>query len=185
VEIQALLDETKNAHATVKSQTVKQKQNLTVIENQKEVIEVKLNDTETKFIEHIRKLKRETAKCLNDKFSTLKEKLVSSISVSGRTAEDLKQTAEQLQMIDSLNLEQQFVRMKLMKKTIKNANTFITEGETEGTKFIDFTENRDLTGIFIKVKSLGDVSTGIVGEQELKPRQYTKKSMKEINVQTS
>ncbi|XP_060551106.1 uncharacterized protein LOC132712708 isoform X2 [Ruditapes philippinarum] len=183
-EIQALLDETKNAHDTVKSLTVKQKQNLTAIDKQNEACEEKLDDTETKLVEHIRKLKRETAKCLNNKYSTLKEDLVSSISVSGRTAEDLKQTTEQLHMIDSLNLEQQFVRMKLMKKTVKDANTFITEVTAEGTKFIDFTVNKELADI-TQVNSIGDVTTGIVDEQIVKQRQYKIKSTKKINVKLS
>ncbi|XP_060580314.1 uncharacterized protein LOC132737091 [Ruditapes philippinarum] len=184
-EIQALLDETKNVHDTVKSLTVKQKQNLTVIDKQKEVIEEKLDDTETKLIEHIRKLKRETAKCLNDKYSTLKEELVSSHSISGRTDKVLKQTTEQLQLIDSLNIEQQFVRMKLMKKIVKDAKTLITKGATEGTTFIEFTVNRELTDVNKKIKSLGDVTTGIVDEQIVKQRQYKIKSTKEVNVKLS
>ncbi|XP_060590722.1 uncharacterized protein LOC132745766 [Ruditapes philippinarum] len=181
-EIQALLDETKVAHGTVKSLAVKRKQNLTALDKQKVLIEVKLDATETKLIEHIRKLKRETAKCLNDKYSTLKEELVSSISVSGRTAEDLKQTTEQLQMMDSMNLEQQFVRMKLMKKTVKDANTVCTEGAAEGTKFIDFTENKELKDVITKANSIGDLTTGILDEQIVKQRQYKIKSTKEINL---
>ncbi|XP_060594252.1 uncharacterized protein LOC132748661 [Ruditapes philippinarum] len=184
-EIQALLDETKAVHGTVKSLAVKRKENLTAIYKQKETIEGKLDDTETKLIEHIRKLKRETAKCLNDKYSTLKEELVSSLNVSVITADGLQQTKEQLQMIHSLNLEQQFVRMKLMKKTNQDANTFITEGEAEGTKFIDFTVYKELADIITKANSIGDVTTGIVGEQELKQRQYKIKSTKEISVTMS
>ncbi|XP_060594254.1 uncharacterized protein LOC132748662 [Ruditapes philippinarum] len=184
-EIQSLLDGTQTVQDKMKSLTVKQKQNVTAIEKEKEAIEGKLDDTVTKLIEHIRKLKRETTKCLNDKYSTLKEELVSAISVSGRTAEDLKQTKEQLHTIDSLDLEQQFVRMKLMKKTSQDANTFITEGEAEGTKFIDFTVNKELTDIIAKANSIGDVTTGIVGEQKLKQRQYTIKSTKVINVKLS
>ncbi|XP_060551104.1 E3 ubiquitin-protein ligase Midline-1-like [Ruditapes philippinarum] len=184
-EIQSLLDGTQTVQDKVKSLTVKQKQNVTAIEKEKEAIEGKLDDTVTKLMEHIRTLKRETAKCLNDKYSTLKEELVSAISVSGRTAEDLKQTKEQLHTIDSLDLEQQFVRMKLVKKTVQDANTFITEGEAEGTKFIDFTVNKELTDIITKANSIGEVTTGIVDEQELKQRQYTIKSTKEINVKLS
>ncbi|XP_060573246.1 uncharacterized protein LOC132731138 [Ruditapes philippinarum] len=184
-EIQALLEETKNLHDNVKSLTVKQKQNLTAIEKQKEAIEGKLDETETKLIEHIRKLKRQTEKCLNDKYSTLKEDLVPVISVSGRTTECLKQSTKQLHTIDSLILEQKFVQIMLMKKTVKDANTFITEVAAEGTQFIDFTVNRELTDIFTIEQSLGDVTTGIVGEQKLKQRQYTLKSTKEINVKLS
>ncbi|XP_060551110.1 uncharacterized protein LOC132712711 [Ruditapes philippinarum] len=174
MEIQALSDEIKNAHDTVESLTVKQ--NLAEIDKKKEAIEETLNDTETELIEHIRKLKREAAKCLNDKYSTLKEELVSAIGVSVRTAEGLKQTTEQLQMIDSLNLELQFVRMKLMKKTVEDAQIFNADNAEEDIKFVDFMLNRDLTDNFTKVKSLGDVTAGIVGKQ------YTLKSIKTIYV---
>ncbi|XP_060590721.1 uncharacterized protein LOC132745765 [Ruditapes philippinarum] len=186
-EIQSLLDGTQTVQDKMKSLTVKQKQNVTAIEKEKEAIEVKLDDTVTKLIEHIRKSKRETAKCLNDKYSTSKEELVSAISVSSRTAEDLKQTEKQLHTIDSLDLEQQFVRMKLMKKTVQGANTLITEGEAEVTKFINFTVNKELTDIITKTNSIGEVhvTTGIVGEQKLKQREYKIKSTKEINVKLS
>ncbi|XP_060590719.1 uncharacterized protein LOC132745763 [Ruditapes philippinarum] len=184
-EIQSLLHGTQTVQDKVKSLTVKQKQNVTAIEKEKEAIEGKLDDTVTKLMEHIRTFERETAKCLNDKYSTLKEELVSATIVSSRTAENLKQTKEQLHTIDSLDLEQQFVRMKLMKKTVQDANTFITEGEAEGTKFIVFTVNKELTDIITKTNSIGEVTTGIVHEQKLKQRQYKIKSTKEINVKLS
>ena len=156
--VHSVFFETKKAEYKVNRLTDKQEQNLTAIKMQRETIQAKLNDTEARLIEHIKVLKGKALACLNNKYSTLKSSLVSSINRLSSTTEELRQAQEQLKSIHNLEREQQFVKVTLIRKIARDANTVIT-GDTYHSRSIEFKENTELMNCVIVSDCLGDITS--------------------------
>ncbi|XP_053392044.1 E3 ubiquitin-protein ligase TRIM71-like [Mercenaria mercenaria] len=181
-EINHVLDETRNATDRIKALIIKQQKNKTSLEEQRNHIEDKLEKDEIRLIEHIRKLKRETSESLDKSYADMNGELESEISVSTYMIQNLKKTSEQLQSIAGMDAVQQFVQMKLMKKTVTEANKLHVNSESNGTKSVYFTENTDLINLVMEAFALGKVRTRAEDKTPSKPIQYKMKSKKEINV---
>ncbi|XP_053392030.1 uncharacterized protein LOC123563791 [Mercenaria mercenaria] len=111
--------------------------------------------------------------------------LESEISVSTNMIQNLKKTSEQLQSVAGMDAVQQFVQMKLMKKTVTEANKLHADVETNGTKSVCFTENTDFITSVMSANTFGEVRTEAEEKKPSKPIQYKMKSKEEINVRIS
>ncbi|XP_060558804.1 uncharacterized protein LOC132719077 isoform X2 [Ruditapes philippinarum] len=181
-EIQQLLDETKKAKDVLSTTVIKQNDNLTIIDKQREVIKEKLGSTEMKLIEQIRQIKIRTEDCLNEKHASLKEKLNLSIDQTSCNIKELKENEEQLQTIGNLDIEQQFVHMKLMRKATTDSFNLQTSIESDGTLSIYYTNDTKLESLVMSANSLGQVMSEDGTKKVSEPKHYRIKSNREINV---
>ncbi|XP_060599640.1 uncharacterized protein LOC132753213 [Ruditapes philippinarum] len=178
-EINHISGEIATAKETLISATEKQKHNLASLEEERINIDRTLDDIEEKMIHHIRKLKQEAKQSVTKKYDMMKLGLESEISTSSNMIESLKEGLQHLKSIDSLNPEQQFIHIKLTKKTITNARELNTQTDSKGICSISFTANNALAEFVSSVDSFGLVQEG---KQLTKPKQYKLKAMKDINV---
>ncbi|XP_053392064.1 E3 ubiquitin-protein ligase TRIM71-like [Mercenaria mercenaria] len=181
-EIHRVLDETKNALETIKTVVVKQKKNIVSLEEQRNVIQDKLEDVKTSLIEHILKLKKETSDSVDKIYAKTKEELEFDINVSTNMIQNLEKTLEQMQLVHNLDAGQQFIQMKLVKMNLTDANKLHSNSESNGTKSICFTENTDLVTSVMTAVAFGQVREGSEDRKPSKPKQYKMKSKKEVNV---
>ncbi|XP_060571863.1 uncharacterized protein LOC132730034 [Ruditapes philippinarum] len=178
-EINRLSDELTTAKETLINAKEKQKHNLASLEEERINIDKTLDDIEEKMIQHIRKLRQEAAQSVTKKYDMMKLGLESEISTSSSMIESLKESLHHLKSIDSLNTEQQFIHLKLTKKTITNAREFNARSASKGICSIIYTANVALAEFVSSVDSFGRVHEG---KQLTKPMQYKVKAMKDINV---
>ncbi|XP_045212848.2 uncharacterized protein LOC123563843 [Mercenaria mercenaria] len=181
-EINRVLDETRNATDRIMALIIKQQKNKTSLEEQRNKIEEKLEKDKIRLIEHIRKLKRETSESLDKSYAKINGEIESEISVSTNMIQNLKKTSEQLQSVAGMDAVQQFIQMKLMKKTVTEANKLHADVESNGTKSVCFTENTDLITSVMSANTFGEVRTEAEEKKPSKPIQYKMKSKKEVNV---
>jgi hypothetical protein len=181
-EIQQLLDETKKVKDVLSATVNKQNDNLTTIDKQREVIQEKLDSTEMKLIEQIRQIKIMTEDCLNEKHATLKEKLDLSIDQTSCKIKELTENEGQLQIIGNLDIEQQFVHMKLMRKAATDSFNLQTSITSDGTLSLYYTSDTKLDSLVMAANALGQVISDDGGKKGSEPKHYRIKSKREINV---
>ncbi|XP_053388736.1 transcription intermediary factor 1-alpha-like [Mercenaria mercenaria] len=181
-EINQMLDETRNATKRIKALVIKQQEKKTYLEDKRNHTEEKLDKDEIRLIEHIRKLKRETFESVDKVFADMDGELDSAISASTNSLQNLEKTSEQLQSVAGMDAVQQFVQMKLMKKTVTEANKLHADVESNGTKSVCFTENTDLITSVMGAVALGKVRTKAEDKKSSKLTRQKMKSKKEITV---
>ncbi|XP_060552034.1 E3 ubiquitin-protein ligase TRIM71-like [Ruditapes philippinarum] len=181
-EIQQLLDETKKTKDVLSTTVIKHNDNLTSIDQQRKVIQEKLDSTEMKLIEQICQIKIKTEDSLNEKHASLKEKLNLSIGQSSCKIKELKESEEQLQTITKLDKEQQFVHIKLMKKAATDAFNLEASIGSDGTMSISFTGDEQLKSLVMAANSLGQVISNNGAKKVSEPKHYKIKSKREVYV---
>ncbi|XP_060558802.1 uncharacterized protein LOC132719076 [Ruditapes philippinarum] len=181
-EIQQLLYETKKAKDVLSVTVNKQNGNLTSIDKQRKVIQDKLDSTEMKLVEHIRQIKIRTEDSLNEKHASLKEKLNLSIGQTSCKIKDLEENEKQLQTVTNLDIQQQFVHMKLMRKAATDALNLQTSIASDGTFSLYYTSDTNLDSLVMAANVLGQVISDDGGKKVSEPKRYRIKSKREINV---
>ncbi|XP_060558805.1 uncharacterized protein LOC132719078 [Ruditapes philippinarum] len=181
-EIQQLLDETKKANDVLSATVIKQNDNITCIDKQREIIQEKLDGTEMKLIEQIRQIKIRTEDSLNEKHASLKKKINLSISRSSCKIKELKVNEEHLRTICNLDVEQQFVQMKLMRKTATDALKLETSIGSDGTKPISFTGDEQLESLVLAANALDQVMSDDSAKKVCEPKHNRIKSKRKVYV---
>ncbi|XP_053388951.1 uncharacterized protein LOC128551993 [Mercenaria mercenaria] len=181
-EIQGLKDETKAVRDQLIAANKKKQTNVDSFEEQKKEILRNIQDIERKIIEHIGKLKREAVESLNKRYSEINREMEAEITLTANTITEVDKSTSMLQTVSNMDARQQFVQMKLIQRTVKDAKKLFEESESQGTRVARFIENADLKTVIMTVTELGRFETMNKNQKLPTPKQYQMKSMKEIKV---
>ncbi|XP_053390418.1 uncharacterized protein LOC128553310 [Mercenaria mercenaria] len=181
-DIQRLQFETKAVHDQLVAANKKKQKNVASLEVQRSDILHNIQDIENTIVEYIGKLKREAVESLNKTCSEVNGKLESEISLMANTITEVDKSKGILQTVNRVDARQQFVQIKLIERTVKDAKELFEESESEGTRIARFTENADLRSILTTVTDLGRVESLSENQKQITPRQYKIKAKKELNV---
>ncbi|XP_053375832.1 uncharacterized protein LOC123534632 isoform X2 [Mercenaria mercenaria] len=180
-EVQRLQDQTRNIQERLIAIDRKTQKNIDSLEEQRDDVLAKIEEIEKNLIEHIRKLKYEAISTLNKDYTSEKEELKHSINIMTNTKKEIENASSQLQTFTSMEAGQQFVQMKLIQQTVKDAVKLVEEREATGSKTLCFTENTDLKTSIMAATPLGHVNTVTENERQTAQRICKVKS-KGINI---
>ncbi|XP_045172373.2 uncharacterized protein LOC123534268 [Mercenaria mercenaria] len=181
-EIQGLQDEAKAIHEQLIAANKKKQKNVGSFEKQRNEILRNIQDIERNVIEHIGKLKREAAESLNKMYSEINSEMESEITLTANTITEVDKLTSMLQTVSNMSFRQQFVQMKLIQRTVKDAKKLFEESESHGTRVARFTENTDLKTVIMTATDLGRLETMNKHQKLPTPKQYKLKSKREIHV---
>ncbi|XP_053388954.1 uncharacterized protein LOC128551995 [Mercenaria mercenaria] len=181
-DIQRLQFETKAVHDQLVAANQKKQKNVASLEVQRSSILNNIQDIENTIIEYIRELKKEAVESLNKTCLEVNGELESEINLMANTITEVDKSASMLQTVNKADARQQFVEMKLIERTVKDAKKLLEGSESEGTRIVRFTENADLRSILRTVADLGRVESLSENQKQITPRQYKIKAKKEVNV---
>ncbi|XP_053375809.1 uncharacterized protein LOC128547348 [Mercenaria mercenaria] len=181
-EVQRLQNQTSNIQERLIAIDSKTQKNIVSIEQQRDDVLAKIEDTERSLIEHIRKLKHEAIGALNKDYTSEKEDLMYNTNMMANSKKEIENVSSQLQTLTSMEAGQQFVQMKLIQQTVNDAVKLVEEREAIGSKALCFTENTDLKTSIMTATSIGLVNTVKENEYQTVRRIYKVKSKKEINI---
>ncbi|XP_053378954.1 uncharacterized protein LOC123534942 [Mercenaria mercenaria] len=181
-EIQGLQDEAKAIHDQLIAANKKKQKNVGSFEEQRNEILRNIQDIERNITEHIGKLKREAVESLNKMYSEINRGMESEITLTANTITEVDKSTSMLQTVSNIDARQQFVQMKLIQRTVKDAKKLFEESESQGTKVARFTENADLKTVLMTATELGRLETINKNQKLPTPKQYKMKSKKYIKV---
>ncbi|XP_053378474.1 uncharacterized protein LOC123534503 [Mercenaria mercenaria] len=181
-EKQGLQDEAKAIHDQLIAANKKKQKNVGSLEEQRNEILRNIHDIERNLIEHIGKLKREAVESLNKRYSEINSEMESEITLTANTITEVDKSTSMLQSVSNMNARQQFVQMKLIKRTVKDAKKLFEESEPHATRVARFTENVDLRTVLMTATELGCFETMNKNQKLPTPKQYKMKSKKAIKV---
>ncbi|XP_053388955.1 uncharacterized protein LOC128551997 [Mercenaria mercenaria] len=181
-DIQRLQFETKAVHDQLVAANKKKQKNVDSLEVRRSDILHNIEDIENTIVEYIGKLKSEAVVSLNKTCSEVNGKLESEISLMADAITEVDKSKSTLQTVNRVDARQQFVQIKLIERTVKDAKKLFEESESEGTTIVRFTENADLKSILTTVADLGRVEPSSENKTQITPRQYKVKAKKEHNV---
>ncbi|XP_053388202.1 uncharacterized protein LOC128551380 [Mercenaria mercenaria] len=181
-EIQGLQNETKAVRDQLIAANKKKQKNVGSFEEQRNEILRNIQDIERNVIEHIGKLKREAVESLNKRYSEINSEMEAEITLTVNTITEVDKSTSMLQNVSNLDARQQFVQMKLIQRTVKDAKKLFEENESKGTRVGRFIENADLKTVLTTATELGRLETMNKTQKLPTPKQYKMKSKKEIKV---
>ncbi|XP_053390424.1 uncharacterized protein LOC128546207 [Mercenaria mercenaria] len=106
----------------------------------------------------------------------------SEINLTANTITAVDKSTSILQSVSNMDARQQFVQMKLIQRTVKDAKKVFDESESQGTRVARFIENADLKTVIMTATDLGRLETMNKHQKLPTPKRYTLKSKKEIHV---
>ncbi|XP_053378955.1 uncharacterized protein LOC128548377 [Mercenaria mercenaria] len=115
-------------------------------------------------------------------YSEINSEMELEITSTANTITEVDKSTSMLQTVSDMDARQQFVQMKLIKRTIKDAKKLFEEADSQGTRVARFTENADLKTVLTTVTELGRLETMNKNQKLPTPKQYKMKSKKEIKV---
>ncbi|XP_053388204.1 uncharacterized protein LOC128551382 [Mercenaria mercenaria] len=181
-EIQGLQDEAKAIHEQLIAANKKKQKNVGSFEEQRNEILRNIQDIERNIIDHIGKLKREAVESLNKRYSEINREMESEITLTANTITDVDKLTSMLQSVSNMDARQQFVQVKLIQRTVKDAKKLFEESESQGTRVARFTENADVKTVLMTATELGRLETMNKTQKLPTPKQHKMKSKKEIKV---
>ncbi|XP_053390420.1 uncharacterized protein LOC128553312 [Mercenaria mercenaria] len=181
-DIQRLQFETKAVHDQLVAANKKKQKNVASLEVLRNDILHNIQDKANTIAEYIGKLKREAVESLNKTCSEVNGKLESEIKLMANTITEVDKSESILQTVNRVDARQQFVQIKLIERTVKDAKKLFEESESEGTRIARFTENAELRRILTTVADLGRVETLSENQKQITTRQYKIKAKKEVYV---
>ncbi|XP_053388949.1 uncharacterized protein LOC123554577 [Mercenaria mercenaria] len=104
------------------------------------------------------------------------------ITLTANTIREVDKSTSMLQTVSNMDARQQFVQMKLIKRTVKDAKKLFKESESQGTRVARFIENADLKTVIMTATDLGRLETINKHKKLPSPKQYKLKSKREIHV---
>ncbi|XP_053390423.1 uncharacterized protein LOC123533635 [Mercenaria mercenaria] len=182
IEIQGLQDEAKAVRDQLIAANKKKQKNVGSFEEQRNEILRNIKDIERNIIEHIGKLKREAVESLTKMYSEINSEMESEITLTANKIAEVDKSTSMLQSVSNMDARQQFVQMKLIQRTVKDAKKLFEESESEGARVACFTENADLKTSIMNATELGRLETMNKNQKLPTQKQYKMKSKKEIKV---